>query len=481
MNTKPPSVKLLMNTFNHSPELDQSYDVIVAGAGIGGISAAIAAARAGARVLLIEAAPVVGGTGVHSPVGLVCSYRDTSDRPINTGLHREFFPHVYENPVPPDLNPKEAWFGSRLESYDHKQLLANYQRAIAGEPNLAVFTSTRVIEARVIGGRITSIRLDGARTGEVSAAVFVDSTADGNLSALAGAEFQIGRDTDGALQPATLTFGMSNIDFSKATTVRYPKDRFPLWDETHAFNQEISAVYAAARKSGETDNPKEDVFGIPYPDGKSLLFNSTRVLGVDPTKSGSVEAARAAGERQVLALIAILRRHPSFENAKVDFISAKLGVREGRRVIGDYILTAEDCLRPARFDDMIAACAYNIDIHNPKGGGAYFQQIPPPGYYHLPYRCLLARGFANLLLGSRCISGTHEAHSSYRVMAPLSAIGQAAGVAGALVVRGGNADVREIDAAQIRWVLREQGQFVEGPCTPDSSNILTTTTNRDSQ
>lgn len=441
-----------------------TFDVVVAGAGIGGISAAVAGARAGARVLLIEADEAVGGTGVHSPVGLVCTYRDSSDRPINVGLHREFFPRVYDDPSPADTNPEQPWFETRLQTYDHRDLLKNYQRALAAEPTITVTTGTRVVDARVRNGRIEQIRLDGRRTAWVAAGVFIDSTADGNLSALAGAEFQLGRECDGALQPATLTFGVGNINFSRATRVAYPIDRMPTWVEIDAFNREVGEIYAAAKRAGETSNPKEDVFGLPYPDGRSLLFNSTRVLGVDPTRPGSVDAARREGEKQVHELIGILRLHPSFANATVEFISTKLGVREGRRIVGDYILTAEDCLRPARFDDMVTACAYKIDIHSPTGAGAHFGLIPPPGYYHIPYRCLRARKFANLLLGSRCISGTHEAHSSYRVMAPLSGVGQAAGVAAALAIRLGKRDVRDVSAAQIRWVLREQRQFVEGPC-----------------
>jgi hypothetical protein len=143
---------------------------------------------------------------------------------------------------------------------------------------------------------------------------------------------------------------------------------------------------------------------------------------------------------------------------------------EGRRVVGDYILTAEDCLRPAKFDDMIAACAYMIDIHNPSGSGSRLEMIPPPGYYHIPYRSIRAKGFRNLLMGSRCISGTHEAHSSYRVMAPLCAIGQASGVAAALTATLGKSDVRELDSAEIRHALHEQGAFVEGEMTNPKLN-----------
>jgi hypothetical protein len=146
-------------------------------------------------------------------------------------------------------------------------------------------------------------------------------------------------------------------------------------------------------------------------------------------------------------------------------IAPTLGVREGRRIIGDYILTQEDCLSEARFDDMVAACCYFIDIHDPDGAGTVMRPIPGSGYYHIPFRCLCAKGWENLLLGSRCISGTHEAHSSYRVMAPVTAIGQACGVAAALAVRMQKENVRDVDAACIRYVLKQQNQFVEGSVT----------------
>jgi len=112
---------------------------------------------------------------------------------------------------------------------------------------------------------------------------------------------------------------------------------------------------------------------------------------------------------------------------------------------------------------MMAACGYAIDIHDPNGtASTRMQWIPGKGYYHIPYRCLMAKGFSNLLLGSRCISGTHEAHSSYRVIPPVSAIGQAAGTAAALCVREGLRDVRKVSVKRIQEALAAAGQFVEG-------------------
>ena len=139
-----------------------------------------------------------------------------------------------------------------------------------------------------------------------------------------------------------------------------------------------------------------------------------------------------------------------------------LGIREGRRVVGDYILTGEDCLGEARFDDMVAACNYDLDIHNPKGDGGEMIKIPNSGYYHIPWRCLYSKDLSNLALASSCISGTHEAHSSYRVMCPLGSVGQAAGIASAYMAQSGIPSLREVDAAVIRYLMQEQDCFVEG-------------------
>lgn len=134
--------------------------------------------------------------------------------------------------------------------------------------------------------------------------------------------------------------------------------------------------------------------------------------------------------------------------------------------MGDHVLTEEECLGEARFDDMVAACGSSIDIHNPDGEGTEMKHIPGSGYFHIPYRSLIPRDLDNLLLSSRCLSGTHEAHSAYRVMCVISCIGQAAGIAAALAASHGEGQVRKVDPAWIHHFLNRAGAFVEGECTP---------------
>lgn len=435
-------------------------DVVVVGAGAGGICAAVGAARAGVRTLLIEAESRIGGTGVFSPLGILCGLGPDSQQNVNVGFLPELYPHLFPTRSSDDAIPY----------YNAEELAERYQTLIRQEDNLTVWTSTRVTRCDVTDGcQILSLTTEGEICAQVAGKMFVDGTANGNLSALVGAEFQSGRDTDSQLQPATLTFTLSNIDTHLLSEDGEPPLHAEVWSDRQRIDQALglNEAYQRLKSDGRTTNPKradQRVLFFPSPDAKTLVFNHTRVTGVDPTDPASVERGYAVAEQQVYDLWNEIKDHPALAEAQLT-LSPTLGIREGRRIVGDYMLNQEDCLGEARFSDMVAACCYSIDIHNPDGGDTELRGIPGSGYYHIPFRCLRAKGWRNLLLGSRCISGTHEAHSSYRVMAPITAIGQACGVAAAIGVHQEIFDVSEIDPAQIRYVLKEQNQFVEGSVT----------------
>ena len=161
----------------------------------------------------------------------------------------------------------------------------------------------------------------------------------------------------------------------------------------------------------------------------------TRVLGIDVW---DLTRAEWESRRQMRRIVAFLRRWvPGFDRAYPAQSGVTVGVRETRRILGDYMLTAEDVLGARRFPDVVARAAYPIDIHNPKGPGTVLRHLPPGEAYDIPLRCLLPRDVQRVLVAGRCISGTHEAHSSYRVMPVSMATGQAAGVCAALAARSG--------------------------------------------
>jgi hypothetical protein len=161
-------------------------------------------------------------------------------------------------------------------------------------------------------------------------------------------------------------------------------------------------------------------------------------------------------------IASFLQRHvPGFANAYAVQSGTHIGVRETRRIVGEYQLTANDLLSARKFDDAVARGTYPMDIHNPQGKGTILQRLPPGEAYDIPLRCLQPKGVDHLLVAGRCISGTHEAHSSYRVMPIAMSTGQAAGVCAALAARAGKVP-RELPAVQVQRELKRQGADLRG-------------------
>jgi hypothetical protein len=248
------------------------------------------------------------------------------------------------------------------------------------------------------------------------------------------------------------------VQFERAAFAAYVKAHPDQWRGVHGLWDLISRATAA----GELDLPREDLLFFATPHAHELSINSTRVTGVSGLDVWDLTYAEWQSRRQMRQIAAFLRRYvPGFEQAYVVQSGVNIGVRETRRIGGEYQLTAADVLEARKFDDVIARCSYPIDIHNPKGSGTILQRLPPGEAYDIPLRCLLPRGVERLIVAGRCISGTHEAHSSYRVMPTAMATGQAAGVCAALAARAGKAP-RDLPAPHVQQELKRQGADLRG-------------------
>jgi len=246
------------------------------------------------------------------------------------------------------------------------------------------------------------------------------------------------------------------VEFERTAFAAYRQAHPDQWRGVHG----LWDLVRQASATGELSLAREDILFFGTPHERELSVNSTRVTGVLGTSVWDLTRAEWQARRQMRQIAAFLRKYvPGFERSYVAQSGVTIGVRETRRVTGDYALTAQDILGAHKFDDAIARGTYPIDIHNPQGKGTLLMRLPPGDWYDIPLRCLLPQRVDRLAVAGRCISGTHEAHSSYRVMPIAMATGQAAGVSAALAARESKA-MRDVPADDVRGELRRQGAEV---------------------
>ena len=275
---------------------------------------------------------------------------------------------------------------------------------------------------------------------ELTADYFVDATGDAELSVLAGCDYNVGRKEDGLCQPMTLCFRVAGIDMEKFRENR----------------KYITPRYREFQEKGLIKNPREDVLLFKTMHDNLLHFNTTRIVKLDPTDPVAVTKAELEAREQVFELHNFLKNNiPSFEASYVLSTAMQIGIRESRMIKGEYTLTQEDLKSLARFEDAIAVANYDIDIHNPEGSGTSHYYFGKGEWYEIPYRCLLPVGTTNLLVAGRCISSTHEAQASYRIMPFCSELGQAAGAAISVAKESGKT-LRDIDIKQLQQILRSE-------------------------
>lgn len=407
-------------------------DVVICGGGPAGLCAAVGAAEEGAATLLVERYGFLGGMATAGLVNPFMSFHTQLEQ-INAGAFQRLREY---------LTADGGW-SPRKESpnaFDPEIAKLTFDRFCL-EAGVHLLLHSTVMDAESDGGMVKRVIIQ-SKTGvqAIEAPVFVDATGDADLAARAGAEYEMGREEDGLCQPMTLKFRMANVD----ETIM--PDRAG-----------INELYDAAKARGEIDNPRENCLWFRTTREGEIHFNTTRVILHDATSAESLSDSEIIARRQVRQMVDFLIKDvPGFANAYLSMVATQIGIRESRRVVGDYTLTAEDVLSARRFPDGIARGAYPVDIHNPAGTGTVIQHLPPNEAYDIPYRCLCPRGFDNLLVAGRPISSDHAAHSSHRVMPIAACNGEAAGVAAGICAVDG-CDIRGVDISRLRQRLRERG------------------------
>lgn len=420
------------------------YDVIVAGGGPAGLAAAVSAARAGAGTLLVERHGVLGG---NLTVGHVCPLLGS----VSSGTMFDEISELLTGDRPDQ--PVMVTRNGRELPVDPEEAKSKLTRLVASS-GAGVMLCTTVSDVIMEGNRVTGLVLTGpGGMFAVCGRVIVDATGDGQVAYLAGAEYYFGRESDGRVQPVTIEFVVSNVDEIRAITAWGGSDPVRL-----PSGQEYRELCREKQAAGELPENVSIVRLHRTCRSGERAVNATQLNGVntlDPLELGRAEAEL---REQVLRCLEFLRKYvPGYERCELRSSAYVLGVRETRRIKGDYTITDADVEQGRRQPDVVVHDAwFLIDIHNPAGAGQAEGHSQPAKPYDIPYRAMLPAGIEGVLTAGRCISGTHRAHASYRVMAICIAMGEAAGAAAALAARR-NTTPRTLGAEAVQELLLSRG------------------------
>ena len=413
----------------------KKYDLAVIGGGFAGVAAALAAARAGVQVLIVEKSNCLGGAAVNCLVNPFMPYWTEIDGrrvDLSTGIFKEIHDRLEER----NAMMRESFLEEELKYILNEMVI---------EANIDLLFHAYIFRSNTCADRVVSVTV-ATKSGEmqIEADYFIDATGDAQLAYLAGCPTVLGREPDHLCQPMTLCFRVGNVDVEKF----------------YASRERLKLAHAQSLAAGELINPRENILVFKTPIHNVLHFNTTRVVRKDPTSPEEVTEAEVLARKQIYEIYEFMKKHgQGLENSFLMATASEIGVRESRMIVGEHVLTETECKACTKFADAIAACNYDIDIHNPEGSGTSHYYFKPGEYYTIPYRCLIPKDAENLLVAGRCISSDHGAQASYRIMPVVCCLGEAAGMAAALAVRD-KVGVRCINVEELQEMLKSKGAFI---------------------
>jgi glycine/D-amino acid oxidase-like deaminating enzyme len=392
-----------------------SSDVLVVGSGSAGATAAIAAAQAGASVTLIERYGFLGGTSTQVLDTFYGFYTPgKAARKVVGGVPDQVVAELQKHGVML-IRPNTYGAGNGI-TYD-PEILKMVWETLALKAGVKILLHTFVVDALLEDDRVcgvVAVNKGGFVT--LRAKAVIDASGDADVAACAGVPFE-GPNEGGPVQSLTTTFKLINVDVDRAKQVKK--------DELHQLMQ-------AAIDSGEYRLPRKEGSAHITPLAGVMATNMTRVGEIDATDPMQLTSAEIEGRRQTLEYFRFLRdKVPGYEHAALGGVSTQIGVRESRRIFGEYRLTRSDVINARKFDDAIAQCGAPIEEHH-AGSDTRWEYLPDGETYDIPYRCLVPQKIDRLLVAGRCLSADHDAHASVRSMGQCMAMGQAAGIAAAI-------------------------------------------------
>ena len=451
-----------MIPFHKDIPVGRLYDVVVCGGGPAGIGAAIAARRAGMGVLLLEGMGQLGGMGTSGLVSHWLGGRTYDKRmPCVGGIFAELAREAIAQgiaidpaAIPDEKYPPFGWFKGLATGvpFDPFAMAAYLDEKLSAE-GIACLLLTQVVDVRRDDDRITHVIIyNKSGFQAIPARVVVDATGDGDIAFRSDCQTVKGRPADGLLAPSSLEFHVDNVDQDSLATYIREKD-----------SPRLRELISDLRTKGEWPFSYDIFISVQLTERGTMFINTNRIIGVDGTDGASLTQGMINGRREVMALLRVMRLYiPGFAHARLKAIAPLMGIRETRRIVGDFVLTADDLLSGRQFEDVIAFSGHGWDLPDPNRPSYQpmtSKRLPNP-YTPIPYRCLVPRPVTNLVCPGRAISVERDCLGPLREQAPCMAMGEAAGMAAAMVVGQGIA-FKHVSTAELRKQLRQNGAIVE--------------------
>ncbi len=438
-----------------------SYDILVVGGGVSGCHAALAAARGGAKVLLIEEFGFLGGALTAMGVGPMMSFHNHLGEQLIYGSPQEMIDRLIAMGGSVGHIVDSTGYCSTVTPFDSEALKIVLEEMLL-EAGVELLYHTRLIDVERGEQGIESVSIHN-RCGvqSLTAKVYIDATGDGELAKLSGVPFVLGREEDNKTQPLTTNLKVGGVDSERLRAYikdhwsefedKERKGRASLLDESERISMwGLYTLWHEAKGRGEISTPRDNVLFFETNTPGVYIFNTSRILGIDPTNAWDITKAEIEGRKQCWELFTFLKEHvPGFEAATLISTPVHVGIRESRHPVAKYVIKAEDLLEGKPFEHPIALGGYPIDIHSPEGGATESTHLKGRGVYSIPMECVMVAQMDNLLLAGRAIGADHNSSAAIRVTPIAMAIGQGVGTLASLAVSGGVAP-KSVDYVLLR-------------------------------
>lgn len=443
-------------------EIKEHYDLVVCGGGFSGFAAAYSAAREGLKVVIVERNGALGGVGTNGLVNHILGERYIESGHVKTcvgGVFSELEKELLKMDGAIDIKnvdlelPPHGWYsglgiGLIFDKEKMKLLLENMLQ----KKDVKILYMTDIVDVIKDEEEIKGIIVHN-KSGlyGIEGKYFVDATGDADVCAMAGLETTKG-DEEGGMAAASLEMHLENVDWE--TLTQYMRSTGDV---------RFRAIIEKLKEDGIWKLPYDIFISVMLTKKDTFMINTIRQVGIDGTDIDSVSRGITEGRKENYELFEIAKKYfPGFGNARVREIAPVIGIRETRRIIGEYTLTVEDLITGNTFDDSIALSGYGWDMPNPKKPSYQpFHGVERKSKItQIPYRCLLPKGINNLITVGRCISCEREVLGPVRVMGPCIAMGEAAGIATSMALEE-DFQYKKVDTKILRGKIMANGGLVD--------------------